>query len=151
MTRYILRHIFHLTMFALLVGGLLVGSSRTDSQPNKSIVLQADAQLAKCGTVDASVTGSPRCVVTKGQDEIVWENRHKPKGVYMCVNSKKDPFEAYAWYIPYNTQRNSGMVRQDVLPDPVNGYDFYSSDNPCKDPPTHTGSTPRNTPHVIIQ
>ena len=56
MTRYILRHIFHLTMFALLVGGLLVGSSRTDSQPNKSIVLQADAQLAKCGTVDASVT-----------------------------------------------------------------------------------------------
>ena len=151
MTRYIMRYVFHLIMFALLGVGLLVGSTRMDSRPNKSVVLQAKPALLACGKIDASVTGSPNCTVTKGTDEIVWQNLHKTHGVYMCVDSKKDPFEAYAWFIPYNAPRNSGMVRQDVQPDPNIGYDFYSSDKPCKDPPTHTGVTPRNTPHVIIQ
>jgi hypothetical protein len=151
MTRYIMRHIFHLTMFALLGVGLLVGSTPTDSQPNKSVITQPNPPLPKCGTVDASSsTTPPACYVKKGRDEIVWENLTKPNGVYMCVNSKKDPFEAYAWYIPYNEKRHTGKVRQDLTPDP-HGYDFYSSDDPCTDPPTKTGETIRNTPHVIIQ
>ena len=154
MTRYFMRHVFHLIMFALLGAGLLVGSTHTDSQPNKRVVLQPNPPLPKCGTIDASSSKTPPpCYVKKGRDEIVWENLTKPNGVYMCVDSKKDPFEAYAWYIPYNGKRHTGNVRQDVTPDPdpSHGYDFYSSDAFCTDPPTHTGDSPRNTPHVIVQ
>ena len=150
MIQYTMRYLFQ-PMIALLGVGLLIGSSHTDSQPNKSVVLRSNPPLPKCGTVDASSsTTAPPCYVKKGRDEIVWENLTKPNGVYMCVDSKKDPFEAYAWYIPYNEKRHTGKVRQDLTPDP-HGYDFYSSDAACTDPPTQTGETTRNTPHVIIQ
>ena len=152
MTRYIKHYVFHLTRFALLGVGLLVGSTHTDSQPNKSAIPQTNRPLPKCGTVDASSsTKPPDCYVKKGRDEIVWEDRTKPNGVYMCVDSTKDPFEAYAWHIPSTTEkRHTGKVRQDLIPDAA-GYDFYSSDAPCTDPPTQPSNTPRNTPHVIIQ
>lgn len=102
-------------------------------------------------SVEVSGGGTNIELSQKNDERIVWTNSSK-SDVYVCLDPKKSPFDAYAWYVPPGGgMRKSGKIRDDIKPNPEPlpqlSFDYYPSPKPCAGLPP---KNPRTTPHIII-
>ncbi len=100
--------------------------------------------------VEVSGGGANVDLSQKLDERILWTN-HSKSDIYVCLDPKKSPFDAYAWYVPAGGTRKTDKIRDDVTPNPPNlpqlSFDYNPSTRPCAGLPL---KGPRTTPHIII-
>lgn len=101
-------------------------------------------------SVEVSGGGTNIDLSQKDDERIVWTNSSR-SGVYVCVDPKTGPFDAYAWYVPPGGTRKTDKIRDDIKPNPKPlpplSFDYHPSPRPC------AGLRPKSpitTPHIII-
>ncbi len=127
---------------------MLVGIS------NQNRTQASDHKGTRVGTecpIDISPNApQQQCTLSKAHDDrVIWEN-NSDVDIYACADPKKDPFDAYGWYVPRHEKRKSGKIRDAITPpQSYDNKEFYTYSTPCLASPPTEGT--RSNPKIIIQ